>query len=151
MKKATPENIHELLDRYLEGTNTQEELKALCEYFNKADNLPADLIPYAQMFALLDERPKTPSAEALDRFSAPLKEKRRLTSLWPLVAAACIAAFVFIFLTPPEKEENMAVAYMDGKIQTDPKIAMQIGQDALQEIFSNGNQEEQLKELFNEQ
>ena len=67
------------------------------------------------------------------------------------MAAACIAAFVFIFLTLPEKEENMAVAYMDGKIQTDPKIAMQIGQDALQEIFSNGNQEEQLKELFNEQ
>ena len=50
---------------------------------------------------------------------------------------------------PPE-EENMAIAYVDGKMLNNEVQAMQMGQEALQEIFSNGNQEQQLSELFNE-
>ena len=43
----------------------------------------------------------------------------------------------------------MAIAYIDGKAVGDKALAMQMGQEALQEIFSNGNQEQQLNELFN--
>ena len=39
---------------------------------------------------------------------------------------------------------------MDGKELADQTLAMQMGQEALAEIFSNGNQEQQLTELFNE-
>ena len=45
----------------------------------------------------------------------------------------------------------MAIAYVDGKTLNNEAMAMQMGQEALQEIFSNGNEEEQLTDLFNEQ
>ena len=61
--------IRTYINRYLEGECTQEELKALKEYFRSTPDLPADLRPYAQMFALLDEKQATPSAEALDKFA----------------------------------------------------------------------------------
>ena len=143
-------NIRKLLHRYMEGESTQTEMKQLKEYFDSEHNLPVDLIPYAQMFAIIEEKTPTPSTEALDRFSEgqPLKAKRTLP-LWPFLAAACIAAFAFIFLTPPQKEESMAIAYIDGKTVGDKTLAMQMGQEALQEIFSNGNHEQQLNELFN--
>ncbi|MDE5561701.1 MAG: hypothetical protein K2J00_07900 [Bacteroidaceae bacterium] len=151
MNKVTEENIRELLVRYLDGMSTQKELKVLGEYFTSIGNLPTDLVPYAQMFLLLGEKPKTPTAEALDRFYSTPTRKRRNIFLWPLLAAACIAAFAYILLTPPKMEENTAIAYVDGKMLTDKQAAMQMGLEALQEIFSNGSQEEQLSELFNEQ
>ena len=146
-------NIRELLHRYMEGESTQTEMKQLKEYFDSEQNLPVDLIPYAQMFAIIEEETPTPSTEALDKFSEEqvLKTQRRLP-LWPFIAAACIAAFAVILLAPPQQEEeNMAIAYVEGKMLNDKQVAMQMGENALQEIFSNGNQEEQLSELFNEQ
>lgn len=151
MDKKT--NIRELLARYMEGESTQAELKLLKEYFDGKQDLPVDLIPYAQMFAIIEEETPTPSTEALDKFSEEqvLKTQRRLP-LWPFIAAACIAAFAVILLAPPQQEEeNMAIAYVEGKMLNDKQVAMQMGENALQEIFSNGNQEEQLSELFNEQ
>ena len=146
-------NIRELLHRYMEGESTQAEMKQLKEYFDGKQDLPTDLIPYAQMFAIIEEETQTPSTEALDKFSEEqvLKTKRRLP-LWPFIAAACIAAFAVILLAPPQQdEESMAIAYVEGKMLNDKSLAMQMGENALQEIFSNGNQEEQLSELFNEQ
>ena len=168
-------NIHELLTRYMDGNCTQEELRQLKEYFGSTKDLPADLRPYAQMFDILSERQPTPPAEALDRFAeaapSPLplwgsasvsqdKEPSMAMRHSPkggagsglfLLAAACIAAFAVILLAPPQqKEENMAIAYVDGKMIGDKALAMQIGQEALQEIFSaGGNEEQQLNELFN--
>ena len=151
MNQVTSEYVRVLLDHYMDGENSQEELKLLKAYFASSQDLPEDLKAFAQMFAIIDEEMPTPSAEALDRFSEnQLPAARRRTPLWPFVAAACIAAFAVIFLTPPQqKEENMAVAYVDGKMVGDKALAMQIGQEALQEIFSNGNEEQQLHELFN--
>ena len=150
MKKVTSENVHEYLNRYMEGESTQEELRLLKEYFGSTKDLPADLRPYAQMIAMLEEKPQTPSVEALNRFSegqAPARRKR--LPLWPVWAAACIAAFAVIFLTPPKHEKNMAIAYVDGKMLNNEAQAMQMGQEALREIFNNGNEEQQLTDLFN--
>ena len=145
--------IRTYINRYIEGECTQEELRQLKEYFRSTKDLPADLRPYAQMFAFLDEKQATPSAEALDRFSeGMMPAQRRRIPLWPLLAAACIAAFAFMLtLTPSnETEGNLAIAYIDGKMLPNEELAMQIGQEALQEIFSaGGNEEQQLNELFN--
>ena len=146
-------NISELLHHYMEGESTQAEMKQIKEYFDGEQDLPVDLMPYAQMFAIIEEETPTPSTEALDKFSEEqvLKTQRRLP-LWPFIAAACIAAFAVILLAPPQQEEeNIAIAYVEGKMLNDKQVAMQMGENALQEIFSNGNQEEQLSELFNEQ
>ena len=151
MNKVTQENVRELLRRYMEGESTQAEQRQLREYFDGEQDLPEDLVPFAQMFAIIDEETPTPSVEALDRFASPLKGKQRRLPLWPFIAAACIAAFAFILLAPPQqKEESMAIAYVDGKMLNNEVQAMQMGQEALQEIFSNGNHEQQLSELFNE-
>ena len=150
MKKVTSENVQELLTRYMEGESTQEEQRALRQYLINAEELPEELRPYARMFVVLEEKPETPSVEALNRFSkGQIPAVRRGVKLWPLVAAACVAAFAVIFLTPPKHDENMAIAYVDGKMITNQAQAMQMGQEALQEIFSNGNEEEQLTDLFN--
>lgn len=152
MNKITSENVQEYLDRYMNGESTQEEQRALSEYFVSAKELPAELLPYAQMFDMLDEKQQTPSVEALNRFAEGQTAKpQQRVRLWPLVAAACVAAFAVIFLTPPKSEENMAIAYVDGKMLRNEATAMQMGQEALQEIFSNGNEEQQLTELFNKQ
>lgn len=150
MNKITSENVQEYLDRYMSGESTQEEQRLLKEYFGNTKDLPAELRPYAQMFVVLEEKAETPSVEALDRFSeGQIPAVRRSVKLWPLVAAACVAAFAVIFLTPPKHDENMAIAYVDGKMITNQAQAMQMGQEALQEIFSNRNEEEQLTDLFN--
>ena len=153
MNNLTSEDVHLLLDRYMDGENTQEELRLLKEYFGNTQDLPADLVPYAQMFALLNEKQQTPSVEALDRFSeVQMPASRRRIPVWPFIAAACITAFAVILLAPPQhKEESMAIAYVDGKMLTNEAQAMQMGQEALQEIFSNGNEEQQLNDLFNAQ
>ena len=153
MNKVREDKIRGLLVRYMEGESTQEEQRVLREFLRNAEELPADLKPYAQMFAILEEKVQTPTAEALDRLAeGPVPATRRRMPLWPLLAAACIAAFAFIFLTPPrEEDENMAIAYVDGKLLTGETEAMQMGQEALQEIFSHGNEEEQLTDIFNAQ
>lgn len=175
--------IRTYINRYLEGESTQEELRLLREYFRSTPDLPPDLVPFARMFALLDEKQPTPSAEALDSLaggpspdlslvgrgadtngcayrsnsnhSSPCKGEvgrgsgagRGLGLLF--LAAACLAAIAFILLTPTAEEESLAVAYVDGKMLRDEQAAMQMGRDALQEIFSMGNQEEQLTQIFN--
>ena len=149
MKKVTSENVQELLTRYMEGESTQEEQKALRQYLSNAEKLPEELRPYARMFSLLEEKPQTPSTEALNRFAEAPQSARRHIPLWPLLAVACLAAFAVIFLTPPKEEENMAIAYVDGKMLRNETMAMQMGKEALQEIFSNGDEEQQLADLFN--
>ena len=149
MNKVTHENVRELLRRYMEGESTQQELKQLKEYFASTQDLPEDLRAFAQMFAIIDEKQETPSIEALDKFSEEQVLKARRLPLWPFIAAACVVAFAFIFLTPPKEEGSMAIAYVNGKTLNDKSLAMQMGQEALQEIFSNGNEEQQLNELFN--
>lgn len=153
MNKVILEDIRERLARYMEGESSQEDMRQLKAFFGSAEFLPDDLEPYARMFAMLEEKPQTPTVESLDRFSegqAPAPCRR--IPLWPLLAAACIAGLAFIFLTPPkEQEENMAIAYVDGKRMTSKALAMQMGEEALQEIFSHGNEEEQLTDLFNAQ
>ena len=65
-------NIRELLHRYMEGESTQAEMKQLKEYFDGEQDLPVDLIPYAQMFAVIEEETPTPSTE---HWTSSLKNK----------------------------------------------------------------------------
>ena len=166
------EDINDLLARYMEGETTQEEQRLIAEYLRQTDPLPYEMKPYKQMFDLIGEEPEVPTAKALERFGKgqdpskpPLKGEasfaarfspfkgeleRVLVQRVPILAAACIAAFAFILLMPQKADENLAIAYIDGKELADQTLAMQMGQEALAEIFSNGNQEQQLTELFNE-
>ena len=59
MNKVREDKIRGLLVRYMEGESTQEEQRVLKEFFRNAEDLPADLEPYAQMFAILEEKTQT--------------------------------------------------------------------------------------------
>lgn len=166
------EDINDLLARYMEGETTQEEQRLIAEYLRQTDPLPYEMKPYKQMFDLIGEEPEVPTAKALERFAEAAPSPNPSTKgegspaakaspprgrglerglrLLPILAAACIAAFSFILLMPQNADENLAIAYIDGKELADQTLAMQMGQEALAEIFSNGNQEQQLTELFNE-
>lgn len=165
-------NINDLLARYMKGETTQEEQRLIAEYLRQTDPLPYEMKPYKLMFDLIGEEPEVPTAKALERFAeaapspnpspkgegspaakaSPPRGRglERGLRLLPILAAACIAAFAFILLMPQNADENLAIAYIDGKELADQTLAMQMGQEALTEIFSNGNQEQQLTELFNE-
>ncbi len=164
-------DLSRLLARYMEGETTQEEQRLLAKYLMETDPLPEELKPYKQMFDLIGERPEVPEAKALKRLApSPLplwgsasfsQDREALAATKPspkggagrglplFLAAACLAAFAFILHSLPEQEESLAVAHIDGKELHDQRLALQMGQQALQEIFSNGNQEEELSELFN--
>ncbi len=164
-------DLPRLLARYMEGETTQEEQRLLAKYLMETDPLPEELKPYRQMFDLIGERPEVPEAKALERLAPsplPLWGSASLSPKLPysaglkpspkggagrglplFLAAACLAAFAFILHSLPEQEESLAVAHIDGKEFHDQRLALQIGQQALQEIFSNGNHEEELSELFN--
>ena len=125
--------IRTYLNRYLEGESTQEELRQLREYLCSTPDLPADLIPYAKMFALLEEKQPTPSRQALDRFSAERAPSSRLrVILWPPSAAACITA-AWLLLNRHKEQADL-----------------RLGTEALTEIFSHEYEPEQLTQLFNE-
>ncbi len=148
-------HIEHLLSRYLDGESTQEELRQLRQILSRSEDLPAELLPYREMFALLDKKQTVPSAEALNRFAGDklqrLKGKSMGKKLALLLAAACIAALAFVLRTSRGSEEDCAIAYVGGKKIADRQLAMQMGQEALQEIFSNENQEQQLHDIFNTQ
>ena len=71
--------------------------------------------------------------------------------MWKVfLAAACLAAAVFILAPSGESEKDLAIAYVGGKRVNDERIAMQMSREALEEIFSaGGDREEQLTQIFN--
>lgn len=140
------DKIHELLDRYMEGTNTQEELQELKAFFSESTSLPEELLPYHEMFEMLDTPLPEPTDEELTLFcqindvepaaepenellDAPkdieLKPKIIFRRIVPWLSAACIAA-VFMLLYTPEKEQRdhalHARLLREYKIKQDEKI-----------------------------
>ena len=99
--------IQELLDRYMEGENTQEELRELKEYFLHTDDIPHEFLPYKEMFELLEKPTVIPSVKALESLTLP-KQKKKKFKLWHWIVAACVTGWLVIFLNPPECEKNNA-------------------------------------------
>ena len=97
--------IQELLDRYMEGENTQEELRELKEYFLHTDDIPHEFLPYKEMFELLEKPTVIPSVKALESLTLPKQEKKKF-KLWHWIVAACMTGWLVIFLNPPECEKN---------------------------------------------
>ena len=62
------DNIYQLLDRYMEGENTQEELCILKKFFKECNNLPDDLLPYRDMFDILETPLPVPTDKELEAF-----------------------------------------------------------------------------------
>jgi hypothetical protein len=105
--KVDIQHIEKLLDRYMEGENTQDELRVLKDYFLQTKDIPENLLPYKEMFEVLEKPNIIPSVEALDSLLQP-KQKSNRAMLLPWIVAACVVGLVIMLLRPSaEKDIDM--------------------------------------------
>lgn len=105
--KVDIQYIEKLLDRYMEGENTQGELRELKDYFLHTKDIPESLLPYKEMFEVLEKPNIIPSVEALDSLLQP-KQKSNRAMLLPWIVAACVVGLVIMLLRPSaEKDIDM--------------------------------------------
>lgn len=105
--KVDIQYIEKLLDRYMEGENTQGELRELKDYFLQTKDIPESLLPYKEMFEVLEKPNIIPSVEALDSLLQP-KQKSNRAMLLPWIVAACVVGLVIMLLRPSaEKDIDM--------------------------------------------
>ena len=105
--KVDIQHIEKLLDRYMEGENTQDELRELKDYFLQTKDIPESLLPYKEMFEVLEKPTTIPSVEALDSLLQP-KQKNNRAMLLPWIVAACVVGLVIMLLRPSaEKDIDM--------------------------------------------
>lgn len=102
--KVDIQHIEKLLDRYMEGENTQDELRVLKDYFLQTKDIPENLLPYKEMFEVLEKPTTIPSVEALDSLLQP-KRKNKRAILLPWIAAACVVGLVIMLLRPSAEKD----------------------------------------------
>lgn len=156
MKK---QDIHRLVERFLDGETSLKEEQQLYEYFAQ-DDVPGDLKPYCVMFRDLDclktSNEKTDFYafdEGKDIFTLPnALEKNPQENRWKYccVAASIVVLFACGVLTYNRLNGNYAIAYVNGEKITDDATVVQMATDAMSEIFDNsGNATNNLSEIFN--
>ena len=102
--KVDIQHIEKLLDRYMEGENTQDELRVLKDYFLQTKDIPENQLPYKEMFEVLEKPNIIPSVEALDSLLQP-KRKSKRAMLLPWIAAACVVGLVIMLLRPSAEKD----------------------------------------------
>ena len=87
-----------LIQKYLNGETTAEEERMLALEVTR-ENVPDDWKVIAEMLGEL-----TVDEALFDQMMAECSRKSRIVKLWPWVAAACVAALLIVFLSPPRKD-----------------------------------------------
>jgi len=87
-----------LIQKYLNGETTAEEERLLALEVTR-ENVPDDWKVIAEMLGEL-----TVDEALFDQMMAERSRKSRIVKLWPWVAAACVAALLIVFLSPPRKD-----------------------------------------------
>ena len=119
------EQVREALDRYMEGLNTQQDLAMLKDFFNSSKEIPDDLLPYRELFAVLGKEAAKPSAEALVRLLKSGTERR--IRIWHWLAAACAAALAVVLTAPPRQIPDTSATLADdntGRPAVDSAVMM---------------------------
>lgn len=95
------EYIASLLEKFLEGQSTEAEEQTLSEYFDRADNVPAEWAAYQELFRSFKTDAYDFSDEEIDAMLAPTPSKKGIVvSLlrWSAVACAIIAVLAGAWL-----------------------------------------------------
>jgi hypothetical protein len=87
-----------LIQKYLNGETTAEEERLLALEVSRND-APDDWKVIAEMLGEL-----TVDEALFNQMMAERSRKSRIVKLWPWVAAACVAALLIVFLSPPRKD-----------------------------------------------
>ena len=95
------EYIASLLEKFLEGESTEAEEQTLSEYFDSADDVPAEWAAYQELFRSFTTDAYDFSNEEIDAMLAPTPSKKGIVmSLlrWSAVACAIIAGLAGAWL-----------------------------------------------------
>lgn len=95
------EYIASLLEKFLEGQSTEAEEQTLSEYFDSADDMPAEWTAYQELFRSFTTDAYDFSNEEIDAMLAPTPSKKGIVmSLlrWSAVACAIIAVLAGAWL-----------------------------------------------------
>lgn len=87
------EYIASLLEKFLEGQSTEAEEQTLSEYFNSADDVPAEWTAYQELFRSFTTNAYDFSDEEIDAMLAPTPSKKGVVInllRWSAVACAII-------------------------------------------------------------
>ena len=136
MEISEVDRIRTCIDHYMAGESTQEELRLLKSYFNGSSEIPADLLPYREMFAIIGREPVRLSADAVRRLSR-IGDNRNGVRLWPWIAAACAVILLLVLTTPPKGgsvvQPQFAEAEAPQPSAPAPEISDTVREDALRE------------------
>lgn len=90
------EDLKILIDKFMSGTTTLDEEKALGDFFRQAGHLPAELEPYRDMFAYFDNgMTGEPSGKPVSH-AAPVRSLRWIAGIAAAVAVIFVAAYQFV-------------------------------------------------------
>lgn len=95
------EYIASLLEKFLEGQSTEAEEQTLSEYFNSADDVPAEWAAYQELFRSFTTDAYDFSDEEIDAMLAPTPSKKGIVVnllRWSAVACATIAVLAGAWL-----------------------------------------------------
>ena len=104
-----------LIQKYLNGETTAEEERLLALEVSRED-APDDWKVIAEMLGEL-----TVDEALFDQMMEERSRKSRIVKLWPWVVAACVAALLIVFLSPPK--ENVSSQPQIAKVAKDQKQA----------------------------
>lgn len=90
------EDLKILIDKFMSGTTTLDEEKALGDFFRQTEHLPAELAPYRDMFAYFDNgMTGEPSGKPVSH-AAPVRSLRWIAGIAAAVAVIFVAAYQFV-------------------------------------------------------
>lgn len=85
-----------MIDKFMSGTTTLDEEKALGDFFRQTERLPAELEPYRDMFAYFDNgMTGEPSGKPVSH-AAPVRSLRWIAGIAAAVAVIFVAAYQFM-------------------------------------------------------
>lgn len=90
------EDLKILIDKFMSGTTTLDEEKALGDFFRQTEHLPAELDPYRDMFAYFDNGMTGEPSDKPVSHAAPVRSLRWIAGIAAAVAVIFVAAYQFV-------------------------------------------------------
>ena len=90
------EDLKILIDKFMSGTTTLDEEKALGDFFRQTEHLPAELEPYRDMFAYFDNGMTGEPSDKPVSHAAPVRSLRWIAGIAAAVAVIFVAAYQFM-------------------------------------------------------
>ena len=126
------EYIASLLKKFLEGQSTEAEEQTLSEYFDSADDVPAEWVAYQELFRSFTTDAYDFSNEEIDAMLAPTPSKKGIVmSLlrWSAVACAIIAVLAGAWLYYKDIAPSPTISQKPVITQNEVKVAEKNGED----------------------